>query len=66
VTTSNARRHVISLFPRAAAARPPARERVAEFRDLDEVFETLESLAAKHGPTRAEWMAAIRSPQGSK
>jgi hypothetical protein len=58
------RRQVISLSPRAAAT--PARERVAEFVELDHVFEALDAIAAKRAPSRREWMAAIRSPRGSK
>jgi hypothetical protein len=53
-------RRVISLFQ---ATRPPARERVAEFVDLDEAFEALDVLTSKRGPTRADWLAAIRSPR---
>jgi hypothetical protein len=45
------------------ATSPPARERVAEFIELSDVWKALDVLTAKRGPTRAEWLAAIRSPR---
>ena len=55
-------RQIISLF-RTPATRPPARDRVAAFVELDEVLAALDALAAKRGETRAEWLAVVRSPR---
>jgi hypothetical protein len=59
-------RPVISLPKPATNPPAPAREIVAAFVELDDVFVALDALSPKRAPSRREWLAAlaVRSPRG--